>query len=492
MFWFGREKAIQKLTVSTAEYAAGRLAGKLKESDYPLELQPLVTSIGQLADMLRRFTQDTQASSGQVASAVNQVNEAITNAGLLAEDIRHEAVRTRDLSTALTQEAEAANQQISEVMEAAQAISAIAGSIYHDSGKTKLSAEQGFAQVGEVAKAMADIQQASSALEERIRSLMQVARQIDAFLNTIQGISSQTNLLALNASIEAARAGEHGRGFAVVAQEIQKLSDASNQAANSANGLLVQIDKGIMEAASAAEQGAGSVERGMQAMSEAEKSLQDIVAATGHVEAQLAEASAARHKQLHATGEASQMLASMTALCAKAARHVDSMTEALGRQAEHFNETRSMGKIMAGVADDLVKATGAITLVAMQDSEQQALQEKISELEAIIRHVVEDERMTELTATGHKQLLSDLMDAGYGLEAAWTNQTDGRFIVSLPTAGIANASSREWFREALAGKSYISEVYVSAISRHPCITLAVPIRNSQGTIIGVLGVDIRL
>jgi len=108
-------------------------------------------------------------------------------------------------------------------------------------------------------------------------------------------------LLALNASIEAARAGEHGRGFAVVAQEIQKLSDASNQAANSANGLLVQIDKGIMEAATAAEQGAGSVERGMQAMAQAEISLKDIVAATSHVEAQLAEASAARHKQLHAT-----------------------------------------------------------------------------------------------------------------------------------------------------------------------------------------------
>jgi len=120
------------------------------------------------------------------------------------------------------------------------------------------------------------------------------------------------------------------------------------------------------------------------------------------------------------------------------------------------------------------------------------LQEKISELEAVIQRVVKDKKMTELTVTGHKQLLSELMGAGYGLEAAWTNQTDGRFIVSLPPAGIANASSREWFREALTGKNYISEVYVSAISRQPCITLAVPIRNFQETVIGVLGVDIRL
>jgi len=492
MLWFGKRKAIQRLTARTAEYAGGRLAGRIEASDYPSDLQALATNIGLLADMLRQFTQDTQASSGQVSSAVSQVNEAITNAGLLAEDIRQEAARTRELSNALTKEAKTANQQIQEVMEAAQAISSAAGSIYQDSGKTKHSAEQGFMQVGEVAKAMSDIQQASSALEERIRSLMQVARQIDAFLSTIQGISSQTNLLALNASIEAARAGEHGRGFAVVAQEIQKLSDASNQAANSANGLLVQIDKGILEAATAAEQGAGSVERGMLAMGQAEKSLKDIVAATSHVEAQLAEASAARHKQLHATGEATQMLASMTSLCSEAAKHIDSMTETLGQQAQHLNETRSMGKIMAGVANDLVKTTGSITLVAMQAGEQKVLKDKINRLEKILLQTVKDPRITGLSITGHEQALRELMEGSHGLEAAWTNQPDGRFIISLPPAGIANASSREWFREALQGKNYISDVYVSAISRQPCITLAVPIRDLQETIIGVLGIDICL
>ncbi|OYU47412.1 MAG: chemotaxis protein [Rhizobiales bacterium PAR1] len=63
-----------------------------------------------------------------------------------------------------------------------------------------------------------------------VRSLAEMARNIDSVVKIISGIAAQTNLLALNATIEAARAGEAGKGFAVVASEVKALASQTAKA----------------------------------------------------------------------------------------------------------------------------------------------------------------------------------------------------------------------------------------------------------------------
>ncbi|HWR44614.1 methyl-accepting chemotaxis protein [Sporomusa sp.] len=490
--WFGKNKAIDKLSKLTAQYSAGDMSVKINIDEYPAELYPLATNIAALADMLRTFAQETQVSSSQVSSAVNQVNDVIGQAACLAEQARKEASTADQLTQDIAGETKHAARQIDEIMAATQTITAVAGDIYQDSITSKNMAAQGYEAAAKVTIAMDSIRQASAEVGERITALTQMARDIDSFLATIQGISAQTNLLALNASIEAARAGEHGRGFAVVAQEIQKLSDASAIAANSANKLLAEIDGGVLAAAKAAEVGTAAVETGTKEMREADASLQAILAASSQVEAKMSKASAARQNQFAATQKTADFLGQIASMAAEAASRMTTVASSIEQQDKHLGDTRNMGDVLAKVAEHLVATTGKITLIDISSRQQAELDGKIAKLRSMLEQTVKNQRIIGMDAASHKEILSGLLAQNPELEAAWTNLIDGQFVVSLPPAGIANAQTREWFNQAKQGKFYVSQVYVSAISHQPCLTISLPIADSMGRIIGVLGVDLKL
>ncbi|MFC4766855.1 methyl-accepting chemotaxis protein [Effusibacillus consociatus] len=56
----------------------------------------------------------------------------------------------------------------------------------------------------------------------------------------------------------------------------------------------------------------------------------------------------------------------------------------------------------------------------------------------------------------------------------------------------ANRSDREWFKTAIQGKHYFSGSYISKATNQPTVTIALPLKDGSGKIIGTIGGDLSL
>jgi len=141
------------------------------------------------------------------------------------------------------------------------------------------AAKEGKATVNIAMKSMNTIQDKTREAEKVITLLNEYSQQIGMINETITGIAKQTNLLALNAAIEAARAGESGRGFAVVAEEVRKLAEQSNAEASNISQLISKITENTDSAVVAMKHSLAEVETGVEEVSKAGKSLENILLA---------------------------------------------------------------------------------------------------------------------------------------------------------------------------------------------------------------------
>ena len=322
-----------------------------------------------------------------------------------------------------------------------------------------------------------------------MNGLMELSGQIHKILDAVGEISRQTNLLALNATIEAARAGHAGVGFSVVAEEMRKLSDVSHDSVQTIGKLIRDIQQAITNVNQKMEKDAGAVTDTVERFQRVEDSLGQIQSGFDNLVEKSRTVSRSIVSGKESALKIQQEAISIQSKSMKALDTVEAVYKEIKLQKSSMEGLNDLGQRLNQAAD-------LLSAMIVKEADTEGLEEEFhakawTMLGDLKKRLNALHLLEALEPGACEAYLSKLLGDRPALEAAWINDDKGRFVYSIPPAGIANAKARDWFRESLRGQEYITTPYISAITGKPCITLSLPIPGESGSVRGVLGVDFQ-
>lgn len=315
--------------------------GKMAESIITMinALRHLVTEIQKTASQVAASSEEMTASTDQSAEVTQSVAQSVTKVAEMTQNQSKLLDSTENIVGAVTDDVHTAMDKTN------MAGKAIEGTVQ--------KAKEGSKKAMDTIEKMHGIQITVEESAATVTKLGERSQEIGQIVDTISGIASQTNLLALNAAIEAARAGEHGKGFAVVAEEVRKLAEQSQEAAEHIASLIREIQTDTDSAVIAMNKGTEEVKNGTTAVSDTGKSFMDIVQMTEMVAEQAGIVVTTMQKITKGADDISSAVHDVDSSASEVAAESETISAAAEEQSASMEEIAAASRSLATMAQDL-------------------------------------------------------------------------------------------------------------------------------------------
>lgn len=324
---------------------------------------------------------------------------------------------------------------------------------------------------------------------QSITDLQNEMKQIDQVVSFITAIAAKTNLLALNASIEAARAGEAGRGFAVVAEEVRVLAEQSNSSSVEIRDIITSISRQMEQMTVKAHEEAAHSQTVTSHADEALLRYQKLSSSVENTQVAIHEIQRLTLEQTTMGQNVYELINLISESNQNITSNIEESAAITEEQSASLSELAQSVETLKKISDDLQNLTDSYKAGLRVGSEkQQLIHSALNEMKAYLKSQnprdlsgFSYQTLKNLRFGGDSCALVAVVDAE-GFTHEWSIDTKGKGV---------DVRFRPFYKDAAAGRDYISEPYISQVDNNFCITLSIPI-NGAGKLLGVFVVDLSL
>ncbi len=318
----------------------GHLSRTLQEMQD--KMSSYMQGINKTVQNINEASSNLKEASLQSAQAAVQSAEAVGDSAQLVMNQEQALNESQDMLNKV-------NSSIQEMRSHANAVSQNSKQAADEAERGHDVLEKSVAQIRGVEKTVSDTSEIVGKLGDR-------SEEIGAIVDTISNIASQTNLLALNAAIEAARAGEQGRGFSVVAEEVRKLAEQSEEAAEKISQLIMSMQKDTEAAVKSMNQGCEAVVAGAKSVEDLQRvfdQIRDLVENGAEKTVLMDKAIGVVN---HDAQNISQSVADINAKGQIISQHMESVSAATEEQSASSEEIASASETLSNMAHEQQQA----------------------------------------------------------------------------------------------------------------------------------------